>query len=131
MKRLILSLLIATSALGQLWSPAQLKDHIATNLPSGAGITARMLRETLTNVVTSTLFATNNLSDLNSASAARSNLGLAIGIDVQSYDSQLDELGSGTLTGYVKAAGPGSYTASSTIPAADLSGLGTGIFAWL
>jgi len=123
MKRLILSLLLATSALGQLWSPAQLKNHIATNLPSGGSITALKLRETLTNVVTSTLFATNNLSDLNSASAARSNLGLTIGIQVQSYDSQLDELASGSLTGYIIGAGTGSYTASTSIPSTSITGV--------
>ena len=131
MKKLILSLLIATSALGQLWSPAQLKNHIATNLPSGSSITALKLRETMTNIVTSTLFATNNLSDLNSPSAARGNLGLVIGIDVQPYDSQLDGLSAGSLSGYVKANGTSDFTAYSTIPASDLSGLGTGIFAWL
>jgi len=123
MKRFILSLLLATSALGQLWSPAQLKVHIATNLPSGGSITALKLRETLTNVVTSTLFATNNLSDLNSASAARSNLGLAIGIQVQSYDSQLDELAAGSLTGYIIGAGTGSYTASTSIPSTSVTGI--------
>jgi len=123
MKRIILSLLLATSALGQLWSPAQLKVHIATNLPSGGSITALKLRETLTNVVTSTLFATNNLSDLNSSSAARSNLGLAIGINVQSYDSQLDELAAGSLTGYIIGAGTGSYTASTSIPSTSVTGI--------
>ena len=41
------------------------------------------------------LAAANNLSDLESAATARTNLGLAIGTDVQAYDADLTTLGAG------------------------------------
>jgi hypothetical protein len=45
------------------------------------------------------LLISNNLSDLASASTARSNLGVAIGSDVQAYNSTLASVADGTYTG--------------------------------
>lgn len=45
------------------------------------------------------LQTTNNLSDLNSASTARTNLGVAIGSNVQAWSAVLDTVTAGTYTG--------------------------------
>lgn len=45
------------------------------------------------------LFRANNLSDLTSASAARGNLGLVIGTNVEAWSALLDEIASGTWPG--------------------------------
>jgi len=45
-------------------------------------------------VVAGELLATNNLSDLANASTARTNLGVAIGTNVQAWDADLDDLAS-------------------------------------
>ena len=44
------------------------------------------------------LLASNNLSDLDNAGTARTNLGVAIGSDVQAYDAQLDDVAGLTPT---------------------------------
>ena len=48
--------------------------------------------------VANALTAGNNLSDLNNAATARTNLGLAIGTDVQAYDAQLADVAGLTPT---------------------------------
>ena len=108
MKRILIALILALPALAQQFSPAELQLHVATNLPSGSILTAQRLRDTFTNVITSVLFRTNDLSDLLSASAARSNLGLGA-------LATLADAPAGTLTGTTLAA---NVTASSLLSAA-------------
>lgn len=62
---------------------------------NGAGASAKVTDFTAT--FAPYLFASNNLSDIASASAARSNLGLVIGTDVLAYDSNLQSF-VGTFT---------------------------------
>jgi hypothetical protein len=64
------------------------------------------------------LIASNNLSDLVNAATARTNLGVAIGTDVQAYDADLADLatnGAGTGNSqYVKRDGSAKVPIGST-----------------
>lgn len=63
------------------------------------------------------LFASNNLSDLNNATTARTNLGLAIGTNVQAYDAELD-----ALAGLISAADKGiQFTGAGAAAVFDLT----------
>ena len=70
--------------------------------------------------INSKLTASNNLSDVSSASTARTNLGLAIGTNVQAYDAELQ-----AIAGLTSAADKGiQFTGSGTASTFDLTTAG-------
>ena len=71
---------------------------------------------------TVSLFRANNLSDLANAATARSNLGVAIGSNVEAWSADLDCLASISATGTIKRTGSGTCAAG----AVALSDLATG-----
>lgn len=75
---------------------------------------------------TGDLLATNNLSDLDSISTARTNLGLVIGTDVQAYDADLAAIAALAKTdGNVIVGDGAAWVAESGATARTSLGLGT------
>ena len=76
--------------------------------------------------IDSKLTASNNLSDVSSASTARTNLGLTIGTDVQAFDAQLADVAGLTPTDSNFIVGDGSnFVTESGATARTSLGLGT------
>lgn len=76
------------------------------------------------------LAAANNLSDVASAATSRTNLGVAIGSDVQAYDANLDQIAALAVTDSNFIVGNGSVWVAETGAAARTS-LGLGALAIL
>lgn len=109
---------------------------------TGTGSAAGVVDISATFNLTGTLQASNNLSDLSSASTARTNLGVAIGTNVLAYDANLQSFvnafslptvdgtnnqvlttnGSGTLSFTTVSSGSGG-----TVTSVDVSGGTTGL----
>lgn len=79
---------LATTAFGRGFLP--LADAAAARAYIGAGTGG------------GDLLAANNLSDLANIATARANLGVAIGVDVQAYDADLDAVAAGNYTANLK-----------------------------
>ena len=111
-------------------------DAVDSNtLAAGAEREYVMVGVTNWNTVTPTggagdLVSTNNLSDVANAGTSRTNLGVAIGSDVQAFGAILDDfntLGADASDGqFIVATGAGAFAYESTTTARTSLGVGTG-----
>ena len=99
----------------------EVSDVTATELGYLDGVTSAIQTQLGTKLTNS-----NNLSDVSSASSARTNLGLAIGSDVQAFDAQLADIAGLTPTDSNFIVGDGSnFTTESGATARTSLGLGS------
>ena len=108
---LIASRALASNASGKV----AVSSVTSTELGYVSGVTSAIQTQ-----IDSKLTASNNLSDVSSASTARTNLGLAIGTNVQAYDAELQ-----AIAGLTSAADKGiQFTGSGTAATFDLTTAG-------
>jgi hypothetical protein len=92
----------------------------ATNAANSATAAAGSAADAVTTLSTSLLKA-NNLSDLTNTSTARTNLGVAIGTNVQAYDADLATIAGLTPTNQYAIIGNGTSWTSAALPATGVT----------
>jgi hypothetical protein len=97
-------------------------------VPWAAGTTVQL--RTTAAALSAMVQKANNLSDLGNAGNARSNLGVAIGSNVQAWSADLDAIAALTGTGILRKAGVASWvldTVAGTVTSVNVSGGTTGL----
>ena len=108
---------------GQTWGVG---DHLLVNADMGGSVTNSKI-DKIDNTEPGALLAANNLSDLANAGTARTNLGVAIGSDVQAFDAQLTDVSGLTPSDGTFIVGDGSsFIGESGATARASLGLTTG-----
>jgi len=92
----------------------------ATNAANSATAAATSAADAVT-TLSSSLLKANNLSDLTNTSTARTNLGVAIGTNVQAYDADLATIAGLTPTNNYAIIGNGTSWTSSALPASGVT----------
>jgi len=92
----------------------------ATNAANSATAAATSAADAVT-TLSSSLLKANNLSDLTNTGTARTNLGVAIGTNVQAYDADLATIAGLTPTNNYAIIGNGTSWTSSALPASGVT----------